>query len=245
MIWVVVLAYNEGKNLRGVVMDIARALTVANFKIVIVNDGSADDTLSVAQALAAQFPVVVVNHAQNRGVAEAFRSGITEASRRAQSEDSIVIMEGDGTSDAALLPDMAQRIRQGADVVIASRYQRGGGYQRFPIKRLILSRGANFIFRWLFPIPGVRDYSIFYRAYRAGVLQQALEHYGQRFITVQTFFANIEILLHIRQFTAKVEEVPMRYDYGKKQGKSGMNVWRNLQSYLLFIAQNAYRRSDT
>jgi dolichol-phosphate mannosyltransferase len=177
----------------------------------------------------------------NRGVAEAFRTGITYVAKEAADDDVVVIMEGDGTSSPELLPTMAEKIRGGADIVIASRYQHGGIYKDFPIKRYILSQGANIVFRLLFPMRGVRDYSIFYRAYRARCLKKALARHGQDFITVQTFFANIEILFRLRPFVKRVEEVPLVYDYGKKQGKSGMKIGKNLRSYILFIAKHGFR----
>lgn len=241
MIWIIIPAYNEGRNLPGVMHDIVGALGNTPYRAFIINDGSRDDTLSVAHALAKDFPIEVLNHAVNRGVAEVFRTGITRAASLAQPDEPIIIMEGDGTSDPSLILPMARRIKAGTDLVIASRYCAGGRYQGFPLKRLILSKGANIVFRVLFPVQKVRDYSIFYRAYRAGCLQDALAHFGQKFITVQTFFANIEILLHLVPYLTRVEEIPLIYDYGKKQGKSGMKVWKNLRSYLSFIIHHAFR----
>lgn len=241
MIYIIILAYNEARNLPPVIHGIANVLGHVVYRVFIVNDGSCDTTLSVARELAKRFPIEVLDHAVNRGVAEAFRTGITRAAMVAEPNDSIIIMEGDGTSDTQLISAMADRICAGADVVIASRYQSGGCYRGFPLKRLMLSKGANFIFRLFFPIRNVRDYSIFYRAYRAECLQQALAHYRQEFITVQTFFANIEILLHLLPYLNRVEEIPLIYDYGKKQGKSGMKIWKNLRSYFTFIIHHAFR----
>lgn len=241
MTYIVIPAYNEGRNLEAVVQGIAGALRGTTYRILIVNDGSRDNTLAVARSLAGQYPVDVLDHGTNRGVAEAFRTGIGRAADAAKPEDAIIVMEGDGTSDPALLPDMVNRVEAGIDLVIASRYRHGGQYLGFPLKRLILSKGANMIFRLLFPVKGVRDYSIFYRAYRAGGLQKAIAQYGSGFITVQTFFANIEILLHLVPYLTHVEELPLVYDYGKKKGKSGMKIWKNLKSYIVFIFHHAFR----
>jgi len=242
MIRLIIPAYNEGKNLPTVVPDIARALGNEQYELVVVNDGSADNTLAVANELAQRYPVTVLDHGVNRGVAEAFRTGLTHVIKKADPSDVVIIMEGDGTSSVELLPRLIERIKEGADIVIASRYQRGGRYLHFPLKRLILSRGANIVFRLLFPIRGVRDYSIFYRAYRAGSLQQALARHGAEFIVVKTFFANIEILFKTRPYTKRIEEIPLVYDYGKKKGKSGMKIGKNLRSYMSFIARNVLRR---
>lgn len=241
IIRIIIPAYNEAKNLPALLQDIAQVLQKEPYDIAIINDGSKDNTLEVAQGLSKQYPVTVLHHPVNRGVAEAFRTGITHMADKAAPYDVVVIMEGDGTSSPKVLPELARRVALGADIVIASRYETGGRYQKFPLKRLILSKSANIVFQLLFPVKGVKDYSIFYRAYRAEVLQRALSHYGEKFITVQTFFANIEILLNLRPFIQKVEEVPLVYDYGKKQGKSGMKIWKNLRSYLSFITQHAFR----
>lgn len=243
MIRIIIPAYNEAKNLPPLLQDIAATLPKESYDVAIVNDGSEDDTLAVARRLAKQYPVTVLHHPINRGVAEAFRTGITHVAPAAAPDDVIAIMEGDGTSSPDVLPEMARRIMSGADIVIASRYETGGRYQKFPLKRLILSKGANIVFQLLFPVKGVKDYSIFYRAYRAKALQQALSQYGEKFITVSTFFANIEILLNLRPFITKVEEVPFVYNYGKKQGKSSMKIGKNLRSYLAFIATHELRSS--
>lgn len=241
MIRIIIPAYNEAHNLPALLRDIATTLEGEPYSVVIVNDGSKDHTRSVAHNLAHQYPITVLDHPINRGVAEAFRTGIQHVTQHAAPADVVVIMEGDGTSEAALVPEMVRRIRSGADIVIASRYQPGGRYQQFPIKRMVLSKGANIVFQLLFPFPGIRDYTIFYRAYRAVILQRAQQELGKAFITVPTFFANIEILLNVLPYVSRVEEVPLVYDYSKKRGKSGMNVWKNLHSYLSFIATHALR----
>jgi dolichol-phosphate mannosyltransferase len=241
MMRIIIPAYNEAKNVPAVVQEISQALGQMPYEIILVNDGSTDTTAAIAEELKLRFPIVVLSHPSNRGVAEVFRTGLTHTVEKSQAEDIIVIMEGDGTSDPQLLPELAQRIQDGADLVIASRYQPGGAYKHFPLKRLLLSRGANLVFRLLFPIKNVKDYSIFYRAYRAQCLKLAMAHYHQQFITVQTFFANIEILFHLQPFVKRIEEVPLVYDYGKKQGKSSMKIGKNLRSYLLFIAHHVFK----
>lgn len=239
MIRVIIPAYNESKNLPRVIPDVSAALKNSEHRIYVVDDGSTDMTAEVLVTLASRYPLTVLTHRPNKGVAAAFRTGFTAVMRDAAEQDVVVLMEGDGTSLPELLPEMAQRIQNGADIVIASRYRQGGGYKNFPLKRLLLSRGANLVFRILFPIPSVTDYSIFYRAYRVPPLRATIAQHGDTFIASETFFANIEILLKLRPYLKRIEEVPLNYDYGLKRGKSGMKVWKNLRSYLRFIARNA------
>lgn len=234
MIRIIIPAYNEAKNLPTVCKSIATHLQEP-YQLYIVNDGSTDDTTEVTTKLATTNPVRLLTHPQNQGVAEVFRTGYATALADSSENDVIIVMEGDATSDARLLPQMIEKLKTGSDVVIASRYLPGGGYKRFPLKRLILSKGANYVFRILFPIRGVTDYSIFYRGYRVPPLKAAWQKYGDQVITADTFFSNCEILLKLRPYLKKVDEVPMFYDYGHKKGKSGMKIGKNLRSYLKFI----------
>src|SRR5208337_3416693 len=81
--------------------------------------------LQQLRELASTMPVTVI--VVNDG---SWDNTLQEAAR-AQTGDCIFIIEGDGTSDLAVLPEMARRIYNGDDVVIASRYVRGGGYVNF------------------------------------------------------------------------------------------------------------------
>lgn len=244
MIRLIIPCYNEAENLPTLAAEIARVLAQEPYRLYTVNDGSTDRTGAVLAELALRFPVTILDHGVNRGVAAAFRTGFTTVIRDATEEDVVILMEGDGTSTPTLLPELVARIRGGADVVIASRYTRGGGYRNFPLKRLLLSRGANAIFRVAFPLRGVRDYTIFYRAYRVPPLRAAMAAHGDRFIESDTFLANAEILVKLRPFVRRVEEVPLLYDYGQKKGKSGMKVGKNLRSYLAFLIRNLTHRSS-
>ena len=94
-----------------------------------------------------------------------------------------------------------------------------------------LSRAANLMLRLFCRIRGVRDYTIFYRAYRAGPLRRALEAYGDRFTSVGGFACNAEMLLRLGPFIRRVREVPFIYDYGVKKGASSMSIGGNLRSY--------------
>lgn len=243
MIRIILPCYNEADNLPALAAEMARVLAHEPYRLYAVNDGSRDRTGAVLAELASRLPMTILDHDVNKGVAAAFRTGFTVVLADAQDHDVVALMEGDGTSLPSLLPEMVARIRSGSDVVIASRYQPGGGYRRFPLKRWLLSRGANLVFRLLFPVAKAKDFTIFYRAYRVPPLRAAMAAHGDRFIESDTFLANAEILVKLRPFVRRVEEVPLLYDYGRKKGKSGMKIWKNLRSYLAFITRNLARRS--
>src|SRR5688500_6284945 len=191
-ILLVIPAYNESRNLPGLCEWIARRLAGGSYAVHVVDDGSGDATAETARELARSHPLKLHGHPFNRGVAGAFLTGMRAALEGASEDDPVVTLEGDGTSDPALLPAMLEALAGPCDVAIASRHVPGGSYRNFPFKRLILSRGANALLRLICRVPGVRDYTISYRAYRAGPLRRALEAYGDRFTSVGGFACNAE-----------------------------------------------------
>ncbi|MFA6029907.1 MAG: glycosyltransferase family 2 protein [Elusimicrobiota bacterium] len=230
----VIPAYNEEKNLPRLCETLREAFAALGrpYRLFIVDDGSRDGTAALLRELALRHPLTPLFHEGNRGIAAAFLTGLRAAVAGAAEDDPIVMLEGDGTSDPAALSAMLDALTPPCDLVIASRYAPGGAYRNFPPKRLLLSRGANALLSVLCRVPGVRDYTIFYRAYRAGPLARALGAFGERFTSAGGFACNAEMLLRLRAFVREVREVPFVYDYGLKKGKSAMNIPRNLRSYL-------------
>ncbi len=234
---VVLLAYNEADSIASVLTLLKEHLTnyQSNFRLYVVNDGSTDNTLSVVEDLCDEMPLTLLNHVTNMGVAQAFDTGLRKATKDSNNGDVIITMEADGTSVPELVSVMSGKIRDGYDIVCASRYCEGGGLPNFPWHRRFFSVNANRLLRLLFPIKGVRDYTLFFRAYRAVLLKEAFQHYSSDFITSTGFVSNAEILIKLRNFRPKATECPMIYDYSVKKSFSKMRVWTNTAEYLLTI----------
>lgn len=228
---IVIPAYNEAANLPGLCERIQVALERA-YTLFIVDDGSKDGTKAVLERLTKTHPIEALTHEVNRGIAAVFLTGLRAATADAQDDDAVVVMEGDGTSAPEILGEMLDKLSGDCDVVIASRYQPGGSYKDFPPKRLFLSCAANTLLGLVCRVPGVQDYTIFYRAYRAGPLKRALKEFGDRFTSTGGFACNAEMLLRLKPFIREVREVPLVYDYSIKKGKSSMDIEKNLKSYL-------------
>ena len=241
--YVIIPAYNEGPNL-GVVLEQLRVLaSTIPLAVIVVNDGSRDNTAAEAERFRSLMDLQIVTHGVNQGVPLTFYDGLVTAAARAEPEDCIFIIEGDGTSDLAVLPEMARRVYAGDDVVIASRYIRGGGYLNFPLQR---TWGSNLVNRFLsafLQVRGITDYTIFYRAYRAEALQRALKQQGPNFVTTRSFAANLEVLLHVLPYSKSFSEVPLLYDYGKKKSTSKMNSFKTLREYSRLIVKRLLRKA--
>jgi glycosyltransferase involved in cell wall biosynthesis len=141
---VIVTAYNEEQYLRNTILSIMEAIVAldsVDVEIVIVNDGSADDTATVANALEADFPLVrCIHHDRNRGFGVAFQTGLDAANH-----DYVTFLPGDNLISTATIRELLKHVGQ-AEVVFA-----------FPLNvecrsrlRLLISSIYSFVYRQTF-----------------------------------------------------------------------------------------------
>lgn len=241
---VVLPAFNEGAALPPLLDAISATLEdgVLEHEIIVVDDGSADDTAMVASQASFHYPVRVVRHEQNRGLAAALRTGLEAAVADAGPGDIIVTMDADNTQPPGLLPRMLAMINEGHDLVIASRFQPGARVVGVPLYRNLLSRASLVLFKLALPIHGVRDYTCGYRAYRAAPLADAMRHYGDRFVSEQGFSCMVDVLLKLRGRGLVMGEAPMILRYDQKPGESKMNVLRTIRQTLSLIVRRRLGR---
>jgi hypothetical protein len=127
-----------------------------------------------------------------------------------------------------LMLRMIRTIREGHDVVIASRYQPGSRIYGLSIRRRVVSRLGSLLMRSLFPTPGVSDFTSGYRAYRASALKQAYAQYGDKLVEQDGFQCMVDILLKLRTLPLIFGEVPMILRYDLKRGPSKMRLTKPL-----------------
>ncbi len=252
-VWLVLPAYNEADNLPAL-LDGCRRLLADTYRlslhILLVDDGSTDGTAEVAQQHAAGLSLEVLTNGRNRGLAETFMRGMVAAAARANPDDVIVCMDADNSHLPGQIQRMTRMIQEGFDVVVASRYRPGSVIRGVPLVRRVLSRCMSWLFRLVHPVPGIRDYSCGYRAYRAGMLQAALAHQGERLFTTEGFACMVGILLRLSKEDALCGEIPLvlRYDHkiGETKMKVGSTVLKTLAVLLrerLTIRQAADRQT--
>jgi len=255
VIYVVLPAHNEEANIGRLLREICHTMAESSphrrVSIVVVDDGSTDQTAAIfasfaADAERAAFPqveVTLLRHATNRGLAEAIKTGLAHCAAHAESRDIILTMDADNSHTPGLIPSMVRSIQEGYDVVIASRYQRGARAIGLSASRRVLSWCASWTFRALFPIPCVRDYTCGFRAYRATLVQQVLAE-NPHFISERGFTVMVDILLKLRTLRPQVmmTEVPLLLRYDRKLGASKMNVPRTITDTLRLIARRRLGR---
>jgi dolichol-phosphate mannosyltransferase len=160
--------YNERDNLPLVVGRVRAAVPSAD--VLVLDDNSPDGTGEVADALAAEDGQVHVLHrAGKEGLGRAYLAGFAWALGR--DYDAVVEMDADGSHQPEQLPLLLAAARAGADLVIGSRWVRGGSVVNWPLHRKALSVGGNLYIRVLLGMP-VHDATAGYRVYTTDALRR-------------------------------------------------------------------------
>ena len=228
VVYIVLPAYNEEANMPPLLDSIRDSMeeNLVRYQVIVVDDGSTDRTAAIVEEFARDMPVQLVRHPVNKGLGATIRDGLLAALEGAGKRDIIVTMDADDTHTPGLILRMVRMINEGYDVVIASRYRSESRVYGVPFMRRVMSGGAAWLMRVVFPIRGVRDFTCGFRAYRASALQAAVSRYGNDFVNQEGFQCMVDILLRLRAMDLVFGEVPFVLRYDRKDGESKMKVWR-------------------
>ncbi len=145
MIAVVVPCYNEEESIDELVSEFENVRKTLDFDVVFVDDGSTDTTGAKLEGRSKKFEwIKIVSHERNQGIAQSLKDGFSFAIENGY--DFIAQMDSDLTHRPALLLQMFDEAGD-ADLVIASRYVKGGGMRNVPTWRIMISRAGNRLFR--------------------------------------------------------------------------------------------------
>ena len=163
----VIPTYNEAANLAWILNRLRRA--EPDVEVLVVDDNSPDGTGTLADELAATDPHVHVLHRTvKNGLGAAYLEGFAWALQHGY--DVIGEMDADGSHQPEQLHRLLRAL-QGADLVIGSRYVRGGSVVNWPLSRQALSRGGNLYVRMLLGI-SIRDATAGFRVFRRETLEK-------------------------------------------------------------------------
>ena len=202
-----------------------QSLGIEGYQILAVNDGSTDHTEELLKGFAKTYPLTVISHRHNLGLAETYRTLITTLKKQARHDDIAVFMDADNTHPPQVIKDLVKVASTTAKVVIASRYK-GGTEIGVPLKRRILSKVVNWLIRNFCGI-SILDCTSGYRAYRLEVLKRLppLESKGFE-VTAEIL---IKILAHKPPYN--IEEIPLTLHYYRKKGSSKIHVRETIKAY--------------
>jgi len=143
----IVPTYNEVDNIATLARRVHEALSShCSYELIVVDDDSPDGTAEAARGLESQYPVRVFVRHNERGLASAVIHGFGKAGGEV-----LGVIDADLQHPPEMIPDLLQRARDGADVVVGSRYEAGGGTEKWTRERLIVSKVAKMLAQLLLP----------------------------------------------------------------------------------------------
>jgi len=206
--------YNERENLEPIVRALAEVLDTSRDRVLVIDDASPDGTGEVADRLAAELAWVSVLHRERKdGLGPAYVAGF----RRALAEGAELVLEID--CDFSHDPEDVPRLiaaAKDADLVLGSRYVRGGGTENWGLGRRFVSRGGSLYARLILGV-GVRDLTGGFKCFR----RAALEAIDLDALAARGYAFQIETTYRVLRAGLRVQEIPICFS-DRRVGESKM-----------------------
>ncbi|NJN16778.1 MAG: glycosyltransferase family 2 protein [Oscillochloris sp.] len=230
---IVIPCYNEAESVSQMRAQLGRIHAELErrgpFELIIVDDGSSDNTADIiAAAFAGWQNLTIVRHKHNRGLGAALRTGFAHASG-----EIVITTDSDGTYPFDTIPDLLDRLTPDIDIVTASPYHPAGGVDGVPAYRLFFSQGASFLYRLLVN-PHLHTYTAMYRAYR----RKVIDHINTN---ANGFLMVTELMVGALLAGYRVAELPAVLRV-RRYGQSKARVLQITRSHLRFQSKVLLRR---
>lgn len=235
MIYFLAPVYNEIENLPRFIRETDELMRTLGreYKMIFVNDGSTDGSYEfLCEAVNNNGRIKVLSHYPNLGVRKTFIEGFRYFIENAGENDILITKEADNTSDNKIVAGMIALIENGdCDIVLASCYARGGGFENTSPWRLFLSKGANTIVKLRFGLWKYNTFSSFFRAFSFRSLKKLAES-DSELMSSEGFTCVVEMLIKMHRLKLEIREIPMLLRSSERKGKSKMPVIKTILGYL-------------
>jgi len=216
---VTVPTYNERENISQLISAILQVFADGEIDgwVLVVDDASPDGTGEIVETLSKEHHSLKVMHRKGKlGLGSAYKDAFREA--LVDDETGLVVeMDADFSHDPIYLPAILQAAQHCGGVGLGSRYVKGGRIIGWPIRRKIVSWGANFLTRTILGLP-VKDTTSGYRAFT----REALARIGYADAGTEAYAFQVEILYRCARARMSIEEVPITFRE-RKLGKSKLS----------------------
>jgi len=224
---IIIPTFNEAANIGRMIESILSILKSNGIhgEVLVVDDSSRDGTIQLVQDIAASNPAVrIIVREDDPGLSQSVVEGFSAAQG-----DILLVIDADFSHPPSMIPEMYNAVFSGADIVVGSRYLKGGGIEDWPLKRRIISLGATGLARIL--VPEVTDpVSGFFALKRSVVSDAPLRPRGYKIL--------LEVLG--RGEWATVTELPFTFhDREAGESKLRMSTMIEYAAQVLSIAFSA------
>ncbi|MEM2210511.1 MAG: polyprenol monophosphomannose synthase [Nitrososphaerales archaeon] len=226
---VVIPTLNEVGTI-GKLIDELESLGIVNW-IIVVDDGSTDGTIDTLIKMNERYGnIILKERGKKLGFGSAIQDGLDIALKLQPNPDYIVVMDADLSHNPNYIPKMIE-LCCNADMVIGSRYVKGGKIEGWGLKRKLISGCANWLARTLLRLK-VKDATTGFKCYsiKAVKVILPLENKG--------YAIQIETLLKAHKNGLRIVELPITF-VDRKYGKSKLNL-HEIMNFLIYILRNVF-----
>jgi len=209
---IILPTYSEAENIENMINAIENLMDDA--LILIVDDSSPDGTANLVQGMQKDYTnIMLLVRPFKMGLGTAIRDGFRFLLSLPSPLSYVVTMDSDFSHNPSDIPKVLSMARQGYDIVIGSRYCRGGGIKGWGLYRRLVSRTANRLAARLIGLP-ISDFTSGFRCYSTEYIRKTLPK-----LHSQTYEIEIETLRQAYLQEVRVGEVPIVFE-NRKKGKS-------------------------
>jgi dolichol-phosphate mannosyltransferase len=213
---IVTPVYNEGKNILDMLRAFERCVKTP-IRVLVCYDFDEDNTLAAIRNARFPFEIIPVKN-RGTGVHGAIVTGFEESRAPA-----VLVFPADEAYNASVIDPMVVAFQTSSDLVVASRFMRGGEMRGGPVLKSWIVRAASFLLRWMARLP-VRDATYGLRLQSKKLLDTV------RIESTEGWTYAIELLVKCHRLGWKIAEVPARW-YQREKGTSRFRLRRWLPLY--------------
>jgi glycosyltransferase involved in cell wall biosynthesis len=241
MIYICVPSHNEGSTVGLLLWKIRKVFEEfpREYQFVVGDDGSTDDTEAILQPYQKVLPLTVLRSAHQLGYARTVERLLRLALERTDrpKRDMAILLHADFTHGPEYIPELVRRLESGADMAVTQATLTGAASRS---ERLV-RRYAPLLLRGAVRIPGVRDVTSGFCAFRLSVLRQAFRHPTGTVLATEGWAANAELLARAAAHARQIETVDTVEHLERRLRPSRFEPWSRARE--LWQAGGALRRT--
>jgi len=231
--------YNEEGNIENTIGQILIEEKKQNqyvFSVLVVDDNSTDQTQAIVKRIIDSKDNIHLLTGEKKGLGDAYKRGFLHAVDILKA-DVIFQMDSDGQHDVSLVPQFLKDIAVDKDVVIGSRFIKGGATPDFSIFRLLISRIGNLLVRYAGGVTAIKDCTSGYRAIKTSFLKDI----DFTYLSTRGYSFQSSLICDLAWRGAVISETPIVFS-SRKAGDSKLSL-RDQIEFLLNIPRLGFRNA--